>query len=517
MKTIEKDPTIQKFEAELKARRFQEQLISLIKRINPEEYARRISTIIFHIIDDKNQWAKNPIHNLLNSIEVNCAYSGYFSNQELSEEKYNRIRSHYNNYDDPYLLYLIREKKSVYLLLLAMAKQQFWSQKWPNYIEFARTLNIFYIDNPLPTTSRLFEQQTTIKILDWIYLNFLVFTNVITNHSPVITESYFVDSDIKSLSKKAVKPFFAISSLSIAGIRKRYMELHQDVNPIENIFIPSVFSERPFICIKENTYILPHPNLPIIHTTDGLYMECLRVGQDNFLSEFSKSFEKYIGKVISEIPGIINVYREKEIQEISNGRTSDYLIELNDCIVLIECKSIRYSSFRYTENAIEKDNSTGKIADAYSQLIETAKRIDNNELDGLLSESKKPLFGFCITFGEMYFINSPSFYYDFIQKRMKIRDYDYNLWPSPFKIVPQTISINDLEKIVVTLKDQQFTLKEFVELKNSIPFEKAGDWNSYLQNREYIGPSKERLRIAEKAFTWFTEFMEEGIAKELET
>lgn len=132
MKIKEEDPVLIKRKAEFKATRFLDQLISLVKRINPEKYALRVSSIIFGVIDDKDQWARNPIHTLINSIEVNCAYSSFFSNEDLSEQKYNRILQHYSKYNDPYLKYLLQEKNDVHLFLLAIAKQQFWSQRKPN-------------------------------------------------------------------------------------------------------------------------------------------------------------------------------------------------------------------------------------------------------------------------------------------------------------------------------------------------------------------------------------------------
>lgn len=503
----EKDQVLNKLEAEFKAQRFVDQLVSLIKRINPENYASRVSSIIFQIIDDQNQWARNPIHTLLNSIEVNCAYSGYFSNEDLSEQKYNRILQHYSKYDDPYLKYLLQEKQNTHLFYLAIAKQQFWSQRKPNNFDIARMLNLFFFDNSLPNTSKLFQQETNISILDWIYLNYAVLTDTITHHSPVINENSYIDSEVKSLPKESVKPFFAASSLTIEGVRNRYLELHRNISPLDNIIIPSVFSEKPFIKISENTYIVPHPYFPIIHATDGLYRMCYQVDPAVFLPEFSKSFENYVGKILSEMPGIINFLSEKEIQKVSYGRTSDYLLEFQDCILLVECKGVRYNSLRFTANAIEKDNSTGKIADAYSQIIETANRIIHKELEKILSDSTKPLLGLCVIFGEIFLLNAPSFFNDYIYKRMRLVDYDFEKWPSPLIIAPQTVSIDTLEKMVMTLRSDHITIKDLILKKTTLPYERVGDWDAYLHNNEFIDPTNWSLEIAEKTINWFNSYI----------
>lgn len=281
----------------------------------------------------------------------------------------------------------------------------------------------------------------------------------------------------------------------------------EPLSPLDNVFIPSVFIEKPLIKKSESTYILPHPYLPIIHATDGLYRACYQVAPDIFLPEFSKSFETYVGKILAEIPGIINIFSEKEIQKVSDGRSCDYLLEFQDCILLVECKGVRYNSLRFTANAIENDNSTGKIADAYSQIIETANRVIRRDLDTLLFDSMKPLCGLCVVFGEIYFLNAPPFFSNYVQKRIKLPEYDFSNWPSPLTLAPQAVSIDTFEKMVMILRSDHITIKDLILKKNTLSYNKVGDWDSYLYNNEFFDPTNWNLEITEKAFNWFSEYI----------
>jgi hypothetical protein len=244
--------------------------------------------------------------------------------------------------------------------------------------------------------------------------------------------------------------------------------------------MPSVFFQYPLIAYDDGYYLVVHPTLVFNQALDGLYRACEELCGETFHSEFADSFERYVGLVLGELAGDNPLYTESEIQAASPGRACDFAVECTDCTVLVECKSVRYSATLLTENAIAKDNSTGKVADGFEQIHLTARRIRNGSLDGVLRNSRKPIFGFVVTFGDLRFANSPQYLSKFIMPRSKLSNQEH--WYAPLECEPQVTSVGTLEAMVIVANHQSLSPAELVRAKLSEDYYAAGDWPAYLNS-----------------------------------
>ena len=285
---------------------------------------------------------------------------------------------------------------------------------------------------------------------------------------------------MNSLPKNSVVPFLELSSFSPSEIGNRYRSTREKYPPYLHIFLPSGLLDNPIIAYNDGNYLVAHPYLMFNHSSEGLYKHCQKLENEVFAAEFGRSFELYTRKVLEELPIINGIWNESEIQKISPGRTCDYVIDLEDCVLLVECKATRYSSTLLTENAVAKDNSTGKIADAFSQIAMTSNRIRKGELVELIPDKGKTLFGMCITFGDMQFVNSPWYLENFIKHRMSLETNKINQWPWPLTNSPQALSISCLEDFVIVVRELGLLPTELFESKFAEPYERIGDWPAFL-------------------------------------
>lgn len=477
--------------ANARASSYYEELGRLLNRYDPEQFGNVIANLIFAFLENgPKAWKYFPIHFAINSIEVNCAYHKSYRREVLTKERIKKIANFYNSYYDPYLEFTIEDQKNPFLPFVALAKQQLKLQQKPNKKDFARSLILFVNDNPLPRIGQSFLAAKGYSLLDWVKMCFSIQAKTGINN-PVFRIENFLDSEVTAIPQKAVAPFLNEASKTTPEIGEIYRKTRFSLPPSLYIFIPSIFFSFPLIKYKDGNFLLPHPYMIFHYGTEGLYQVCRDLDPPIFLEEFTKNFEKYVRTVLLEIPGRIDLFNESQIQEVSPGRSCDYLLNLTDCILLVECKGIRYSSRMKTEKAVEGDNSTGKIADAYDQIVLTAQRIANGSLSPLIRDNHKPIIGICVEYGDIDFVNSDWYLRTCIFPRMNLCIEGKAFLPKPLAEMPQTMSISIFEDFVIACKISGESPIEMITTKLKEPYIIIGDWDAYLQ--KYASESADLL------------------------
>jgi hypothetical protein len=484
------------------ADRFIDELERIVKRFNPESFGPTMSNFIYESIVDQKKWRYFPLHFALNAIEANCAYHRSYRNDAFDDKWFRILANHYIGFEDPYLHYVLDGKYNLLLPFVAMARQQFIFQRYPNQAEFARSLLIFVLDNPLPKTEKLFSKKYDLNFEDWLFLCFSTLTAVFNDRPPIVSIQTYLESDILLPKKESIGNFLSLSSLTISGIRDEYIAIRSGLPTYLHGFLPSVFFDYPLIAYSNGTFLVPHPYFIFRQATEGLYRICSELDREIFAPEFSRSFERYVYKVLMEIPGVIKILREAEIQRESPGRVCDYLIDLQDCILLVECKAIRYSSKLMSEKAISQDNSTTKIVDALEQLFGLAYRLQNGELNNRLTDPRKPLIGICVTYGEIEFVNSPMYFDTFISPKIDLPEKEKLSFPKPFNVLPQIMSIETFERFIQTILEKSDSTIALMNAKLSENYFSVGDWPSFL-NLKYNNEPHLQLKFLEDASNYF--------------
>lgn len=471
-----RDETIE--EARRRAEAFSEELERLTKRYQPRQFAPSVATILHKVLGDQSQWARYPPHTLVNAIEANCAYFRGHRDLQLSQNRFDQIINHYKDYYDPYLKYVIRVEKSADLFALALSREQFDLQRRPNLDDFARTLLLYEVDDPIPGSSSLFKNQRGISVNDWIYMCFAVQSHVMNRPSPLVKTEDYTDSIVSSIPRESVPAFLEHVSAPPASIGEHFRSERSKYPAHFHIFIKSAFFTNPLIAFEDGQYLVIHPNLIFYHADQGLYDSCFKLNQDVFAEEFGKSFENYIRLILGEFFTEDRIHSESELQPNSAGRTCDFLVDDEDCVILIECKATRHSSDLLTENAILHDNSTGKIADAFEQLHSTAARVANGDFRGLIGERERPIVGLVAMYGELYFANSDTYFEKFISEILEqsvLED-----WPNPLAHSPQIMRVGTLESFLVFVRERKVSPLKLIEEKLRLSYIQTGDWQSYL-------------------------------------
>lgn len=465
-----------------RADNFHAALTRMLGRYRPDEFCAAVAELVYEVLDNRRFWPYYPLHFLMHCMEANCAYAQPDLTRrktvEVTRARINGVIDYYKSYRDPYLEHALDELEDIGYVLLAIAKQQFAYQQEPRGEDIARSIVLFVDGEPLPKTAGLFAAKLGFSMRDWIFLCLCVLAHTKSSNTPHTGESNYLGSEVSLIPKSAVRPFLNRCSFTPTDIAQRYRSLRAAFPSYLYIFLPSVFLERPLIDLGGGDYLAVHPGLLVHNALDGLYEACCELDAQLFHMEFGESFQRYVRMALGELGPDYRIFTERDMQQVSEGRTSDFAVESSDCILLVECKSVRYSAMMLTEGAIKGANSTTKIAESLEQLHHTAMRVRACEFDSLFRTAGKNVLGMTVTFGRVFFANRPDYVDRFIRPKMQLPD-DAR-WPRPLDEAPQVLSAEALEDMIAVVRATGISISQLFQAKLSQDYDVVGDWDTYL-------------------------------------
>jgi len=172
------------------------------------------------------------------------------------------------------------------------------------------------------------------------------------------------------------------------------------------------------------------------------------------------------------------------MENTATGKSCDFLVEMKDTIILIECKACSFTANRLTNNAIENNNSTGQVAKGLIQLYASAKDLENGRLKKFGIYRNKTTMGIVVTFGEIPLANSEWYFEEFFLKRAD-KKLNEVIYPSKqMTRRPIVIDVSGLERLVATLNSDKRTLQALYDKKQAEGYHKTGDWGIWLASQQ---------------------------------
>lgn len=480
----EREMVYSRRQSEVDANDFQDRLRRLVRIYRPIDFSLMASQIIHSAIHDLRQQARYPIHFLLHAIEANCAYQDRHTRiEELTRQRFDAIITFYHDYRDPYIRYVLEVERNLGSWVLAMARQQFiYQQYYDHTYTLARAMLLFIQDQPMPRIQQRFQERYGMTMFDWVSIcfGFVAMTNA--PHSPLVGPGKYLSVVSETLPESAFTTFLEMASRSPGDIASRYRE---DLNASAShlrIFRLSIFLDYPLISLHDRHYLSPHPGLLYRFCLDGLYRYCQGLDGVIFADEFGRSFERYVRRIMEELGTECQIFHEPRVPSKAEDedQACDYAVVYKDAILLVECKAVRYSARFLTDNAIEGDNSTSKLAKSLEQISETASRIRSGDLDQLFNTRNKRLIGISVTFGHIYFANSPNYVRQYILPKANRIDPDQ--WPSPLDYDSQILSIDVFERFIAVLRSTGLSPAELLKRKLAKESSAVGDWDNFLHD-----------------------------------
>lgn len=469
-----------KFRAEETAREFRREIERHLKRFSPSDYLPFATTLLNSVLQNPDKMmAKWPPHFIIHSMEANCAYHRGHRNEPVSMKTMERLFKVYNSYDDPAQLYLLKQPwPEPELILMEMARQQFIIQHEWNAYDVARGLLLF---QELPLSGKLFADKFGITFDDWIRFCVALSAAIIKKSPPLVDLAELLNSEVKLFPDEIIPICFGLLSQTIEEVQDGFRQLRlKHTSPLLELQLPSLLINRPLVQLRDKFYVVTNKQFLLFRAAEGLYDLCTDKFPDTFGKEFGKSFERYMGLLLKELPDAV-VIMEGQLETKISGKVCDYLVAMPDIIVLIECKAVEYRADLVTRNALAKTSSTARIAEGFTQLSNTAVSVKSGAFQELIDPvGSRPIIGLVVTYRHIYFANGDAFtgiVLPLVQLPKGVSGL-HNL----FSWNPQILDIVELEYIIQLARFGE-SVSAIISDKLSKSFVETGDWISFLGNK----------------------------------
>ncbi|WP_431089941.1 hypothetical protein [Paenibacillus sp. 8b26] len=476
--------TLTDYRTKHKADVFRERLQSLLKRYNPEEYSIFVANKINYIYENRKDMVRYPIHFLLHSIQANALYHHRHRNEPIDTKALNKIMRHYTQYYDPIAEIYLSDTDGVVPFFINMSRQQFYLQQSYGIDSLGRSLLLFD-SKYLKKTESFLKEKYNLTFYQWYCIGFAIYAGLDNLEQKIIDKSYLLSMCGEHIREENIDSFFEIVSTTSEGVKEIQNDIFKKVGEIQGLFydtyLQGSFFSKPFLKLKDGGYLAVHKELFMRKVIEGIFDLCKKEIPSDFGVEFGKSFESYVGEVIRNFIPNSKIITETDVRKITDRKVCDYILVLDDCIYLIECKGVEYSAHIAAENAMKNDNSTKKISTGYEQLTSAAKMLKEGLLVDLVGNiDSKKIIASVITYKQLYQANTQWYFDKIISPNIANKDIDLEL----FDIRPQVVSIMELEKIMLYLSENNFEIvKLFREKVDKNDFI-TGDWIVYLKNNE---------------------------------
>ena len=449
-----------------------------LKRHAPRDYITWMSKRLAESWEDSKKLTQTPPHRIIHSIEANCAYWKQGYRDEVTWKAVAGIMNIYHNFTDPYQLNTISE--SLDRTFLLMYREQIPLQKRASWAHFLRSWALFVSEVSMKKSRDEFSSQYSIKMDQWVKVCLLCWMISLQEAGGSFLVKVIENPKIM-ISQETLNQFLRYSAMSPKEIGNYFLDSRRNEPYESHSLIQSCFFKKPIVIFSDNSIIVPHTHLLFLHAGEGLYR--LAHTLDSFPYEFSESFEKYTRRILDSLEDVVKIIDSKMMEKNATGKSCDFLVETKNTIILVECKACLFTANRLTNNAIENNSSTGKVARGLIQLYNSAMDLENGRFEEFGIGCNKPTIGIVLTFGEIPSANSEWYFDEFFLKRAD-KKLGEEIYPSKqMSRRPIILNISDFESLIVILNTENITLQDLYDKKQKDGYHATGDWGIWLVNQ----------------------------------
>lgn len=459
---------------------------SLLKNVDPDAYVTAAARRLAEAFGDRNLWAQWRPHHLLHSMELCCAVHRRDRNKPTTEAVLRRVMNAYIDFEEPYGRIQLKGEKWPQLFFLALGRQQFTAQEdyGKGKRNLGRCVELFCCEQSFGECGKRFRSEFGLDLEGWIFFCWAV--NLVALEQQLAV--HFTLSSLKELEKwfkpETVQRCLDTLCCTVEEVAKSYQQLRTGCSVLYDPFLSCTFSRTPILKISNDSYVLVHRPFVARRSWEGLADICEARWPKHFAKEIGKSMDRYVGRLLADLPHLGTVLTEGDLQNHLDGEVCDYAVLASDAIILVECKGVRRETELPSQNALANDNATGKIAKGLRQLTSTAAQIRSGRLPkDIAPDPSMPMLAFVVTLGTYLFVNSQWYREQILIPRLLQKSPQAARELEVFRSMPQIVDLPTLESLLVCSREAERSVMTIVDEKLSQSDLRVGDWNVYLASR----------------------------------
>lgn len=333
--------------------------------------------------------------------------------------------------------------------------QQFYLQKAVYKEVFATQLKIYNSISGKYDIKKSFEEKTGISILDFIFLQQIVwlFTNVDNSAGTFKYFGYlnqdFINVAIEMTSKEKVDKFLNLTVLNPGTTKESIQEFKRKINKEDLQSLETTFfTMYPFQTFDNQIKVI-HKSV-YNHFVNYYIYDYLKSNDENFTTEFGNRFEKYIEFGLKEIKLVYD--SENTLKKILPKNSNVVDFRISDYNIYLECKAIEiqpYTSVNPTDELLYNSLKDSILKAYFKQLLNVAKKLTPDEEN----------WGIILTYKELFWSNFTNLFE--LGKDKFSNSVDSEFLPAENVFI---IDIYTWDKIIQIIKDKKATLLEILQL-----------------------------------------------------
>jgi len=292
--------------------------------------------------------------------------------------------------------------KDVWLWLQAFGLNQ--SKQYTGNI-FSNVYRYYRIFNNDSDLRDRIESKLGISYHDYIACSFWIYSVFGSKKGFCVPKSYLFSMGEKyngtPFTTKNMNIVLSLITIKLSVIRD---DLKEYISYDDTMFwlFNSPHIHFPLIEYEKNIYCVS-PQYLLNQITSGIYFMA-DIPNAKLVNQFGKSFENYVVYIISENNISFRFWISPEVQYERSKKTSDWIIQDDNAIVFIECKTKRLTEQSKSQLTIDSDsdsnpllNDITTIAGGVTQLYKVYNDYRNNNIDKLPYDSSKQFVPILVT------------------------------------------------------------------------------------------------------------------------
>lgn len=475
-------------DSRLRVIRFENALEAVVKRHKPIDWAQAAA--------NKLAIVSNPMwtaFELLHSIEASCAYARGYLNDPVTEYRLRQAVNAFRMNEEPYEEHVLMEDDDVHMFMQLLFRRQIEVQE--HSIETRHMLGRFHLMFGKPDLAN-----KSLAILDAIYGLTLdawatycigAYGQAVKGPCSRFRLASYDGAGGGLFSEQSLTSFKSLSCRTPEDVRDQYKGERDGLQkPYMHICLRSGFLSKPVIDFGEGRFLAPQPHLLVKHLFTGLETAVRDIDESTWSDDCGVCLEAYVLSLLERTYDSRLITRPDRDGEVAERRC-DFLINLDECHLLIECKATRFRQRLLVRENLRRDSSSCRLRDAFEQIVATAHAIPANH-------RAKPVIGLIIVLDEIVAVNTEWYWMNVIQPS------DSND-PSILECRPQILPIVAFETLISLLRHGSLSVLGLV--RDQIGGQQnlmRADWSKAIMDlcrQRGVNPTPDEIKVAFEEFT----------------
>ena len=476
-----------KEEAEAAVLAFENRVRSQMRAFSPESFALEVARRFRLGQADTLAFSQHPPHFLIHALESNCAYFQPWRFRPLTDNDFATTINLWHDFCDPVLMGTLKDRTHLFEFEQYMHRTQMELQGEGSHCRFGRAVRMFGDPSSIPRAAAGFVAKYGVSTREWIKLLLVVHSRTGEARHNRLPPSGIRRQDLESVVELGIPlsdldSFFREIARTWTEIGASYRGI-REASKTDRRFGPLTWSQRrPFlakypIMHMAHGYLVPAPPLLLRLMGDGLFERFDAIESEEVRRDLGRQFERYVADMIRfHLPSQRLVAAAQ--LERADEPSCDFVLDLPDALLLIECKAVMLDRDLVSERAVINSAAVQRRIDGFVQIVRTAERIRAGGYPADLLPREKPILGLVVTLG-----NVPGADNGAVVDATNARFESEGVTSQALACMthrPQGFDAEALEYLVLLLQRSTVKVTDLFTEKLAVNRWHVGEWSTYL-------------------------------------